>query len=71
MQLDFYSCAFIKDRIIILSYINDCLIFTQRKELIKEFIKNLNKDFDFNIKGSISSYLDIKITKNESRIELK
>ena len=71
VQSNFDPCVFIKKNMIILSYVDDYLIFTQDKKLIINLIKELAKEFKFNNKGLVSNYLGMKIATLGREIELK
>ena len=71
-QCDYDHCVFIKNGIIVLSYVKDCLTFAQRNESINTLIQAFNKEnFQFAEKGTIDNYLGVEINNNGSEIELK
>ena len=61
------SCLFFSNKVIVLSYVDDCLLFAKCKKDINTLIKSFQDDGDkFNWKmtieqGGISEYLGIKI----------
>ena len=70
-QSEHDHCAFIKDGIVVLSYVDDCPIFAQKGKSIKTLIEAFkDAKFDFTEEGSVSSYLGVEINRNGSQIEL-
>ena len=58
-------CVWMKNDVIIVSYVDDCLIFSNDKRKIKETLLNLrSKGFVFTDEGSIEQYLGIQIENN-------
>ena len=58
---------------IILVYVDDCIIFAKKKSQIDDFLESLKngpEKFDFTDEGSISNYLGVEILKREDGIEL-
>eukprot|EP00957_Ditylum_brightwellii_P040558 3069584-Ditylum_brightwellii.AAC.1 len=59
------QCVFKKDEIIIIVYIDDCLVFADSKEESDAVVEELNKNFDTADEGkSIEQYLGVKIDDN-------
>ena len=58
---------FIRDDIIVLVYIDDCLIFLQEKVKINQLIDKLkNKEkLDLIYEGDVKKYLGVEIEKNK------
>ena len=70
-QSEHDHCVFIKNSIIVLSYVDDYRVFAQKGKSIKNLIKAFNDaKFEFMEEGSVSSYLGVKINRNRSNIEL-
>ena len=58
-------CVWIKNDVIIVSYVDDCLVFSNDKRKIKETLDKLkNQGFVFTDEGSIEQYLGIQIENN-------
>jgi len=71
-QCEHDHCVFIKEGIVVLSYVDDCLIFAQRNESITALIQSFCKiDFQFTEEGTVDNYLGVEITNNGQEIELK
>ena len=60
-------CLFCKKDSIIVTYIDDCIIFVKDHKKVKEIIKPLENNFKLTDEGDLSAYLDIDITKNKNR----
>ena len=62
---------FIKKNIIVLSYVDDCLILAQRNRSIDQLLQALNEaKFESTKEGSVNNYSGVKITSNDLWIEL-
>lgn len=59
-------CVFFKKGIMILVYVDDCLIFSKDQKLTEETYQCLKKDFDLNDEGSIDKYLGIDIKRQKN-----
>ena len=60
-------CLFIRKDAIIVAYIDDCLIFGQKENIISEIITNLQKDFKLTDEGlDVNAFLGIKVDRNVS-----
>ena len=57
----FDPCAFIKEGMIVLSCVNDCLVFAQNKTLTQNFNTSLKEEFKFNEEGPVSTCLGVEI----------
>ena len=55
-------CLFFRNGIVLVIYIDDCLIFTPEKQRADNFIKELEKRFTIEEEGDITNYLGINIT---------
>ena len=64
-------CIFYKKGIIVLTYVDDCLIFAQDSSLVTDFYNSLQKDFNCTDEGEADGYLGVEIKKNNSTITLK
>ena len=62
-------CVFIGEDIIVLVYVDDCLIFSQDKDKINQLIYKLkNKEnLDLTDEGDVDKYLGVEIERNKKR----
>ena len=60
-------CLFCKKDSIIVTYIDNCIIFAKDHRKVKEIIKSLENDFKLTDKGDLSTYLGIDITKKGNK----
>ena len=58
-------CCFLKDDIIVLVYVDDCLIFCPRSDSIDKLIDSLQQEFTLVDEGDVASYLGAEITKDK------
>ena len=58
-------CLFFRDEIVLVVYVDDCLIFTPKKERADALVKELEKRFTIEDEGDITNYLGINITTPE------
>ena len=56
-------CLFYKKDLIIITYVDDCILFTPRPELADHFIKDMQRDYVLEDEGDISAYLGINVTR--------
>lgn len=59
-------CVYIRKNIIILVYVDDCILISKGKHHINDFIVSLKNDakkYEFTDEGDMQHYLDIEITK--------
>ena len=56
-QSDFDPCIFIKDHMIALSYVDDCLMFAQNNKLMQYFTSSLAKEFKLGDEVQVPNYL--------------
>ncbi|MGZ8880111.1 MAG: reverse transcriptase domain-containing protein, partial [Halobacteriota archaeon] len=59
-------CCFLKGDMVILVYVDDCLIFCPRSETIDAFIASLQQDFTLVDEGDVASYLGAEINTDKS-----
>ena len=64
-------CAFYKKGIIVLFYVDDCLLFAQEQKDIDELIVSLQQDFNCTDKGEADRYLGVKIKSEDRKMTLK
>ena len=60
-------CVFIGDGIIVLVYVEDCLVFSQDKDNINQLIDKLNnkEKLDLTDEGDVDKYLGVDIEQNK------
>jgi len=63
-------CLFIKDNLILLTYVDDCIAFCAEKKPIDDFIESMKKDYDLTDEGDIGAYLGIQISKHGNEYHL-
>ncbi len=60
------ACVFFKKDLIVLIYINNCILISNKLSVLKEFIKSLSdgpEQFIFTDEGKLGKYLQVEITK--------
>ncbi len=67
------SCCYMKGDLILLCYVDDCLIFCQDERKIDHLITNLRKKFILTDEGDIAAYLgvDVNKTAEDGRTQFK
>ena len=53
---------FLKNDIVVLVFVDDCLLFSRNKNQIDSLIASLEKDFVLTDEGEITKYLGIDVT---------
>ena len=59
-------CVFIKKGMIILTYVDDCILISDKKETLQQFIHSLAnriEKFEFTDEGPMDKYLGVEIEK--------
>ena len=59
-------CVFIKKGMIVLTYVDDCILISDKKEMISQFmtsLKNGIEKFEFTDEGPLDKYLGVEIEK--------
>ena len=64
-------CCFIQDDLVLLAYVDDCLIFNKKKIKVDKFISELKAVFNLTDEGDIATYLGMKIEKNKAGNDFK
>ena len=68
-------CVFISENILVLTYVDDCIIMGKTEEDIKELYKSLSEgdeNYDFTDEGDLKNYLGVEFTRNDDgTMELK
>ena len=59
-------CLFFRNEIVLVIYVDDCLIFTHKKESADALIQELKKRFTIEDEGNITNYLGINITNPDA-----
>ena len=62
-QID--PCIFFKEGVILISWVDDCLIFGKNKEVADKVIHDLHKKFTLTEEGDVSSYLGVMVDINQ------
>ena len=65
-------CVFFRKNAIILTYVDDCIIFSKELEVIEDIVKVLKEDFDVEMEenfndGDISRFLGVDIIRNKDQ----
>jgi hypothetical protein len=58
-------CVFMRENMIILMYVDDCILISKDPSIIEQFIQSLKdgkENFDFTDEGSMSSYLGVDVS---------
>ena len=68
-------CVFILERLIVLTYVDDCIIMGKMEDDIKDLYKSLSEgdeNYDFTDEGDLKKYLGVEFTRNkDGTMELK
>ena len=59
-------CVFLRDNLIVLCYVDDCILLSPKKEIIDEFLVSLKhgpEQFIFTDEGDIERYLGVEVTR--------
>jgi len=74
-QSNLDKCVYYKDGLIVLVYVDDCIVIGHTESHISSFItslKNGSENFDFTEEGSLREYLGVEITQlDKSSFEMK
>ena len=72
MQSKSDPCFFHRNKLILVCYVDDCLIFTPEQNSIDVLISDLQKNFVLTDEGDVNMYLGIKIEqlRNEKGTEM-
>ena len=65
MQSDVDPCLFYKEKIIVLCYVDDCLMFAHDDAIIKELYHPLKEDFSYADEREADGSLGVEIRKND------
>ena len=63
-------CVIMKKRMIIFTYVDDCILISDKKETLDQFINSLEngiKEFEFTDEGAIDKYLGVEIEQLKGR----
>ena len=67
------NCVFYRNDCIVLTYVDDCVIFSKSKKVADDLILSLeqgNENFDFTDDGDLLTYLGISLTKENKTLTL-
>ena len=67
------NCIFFRKDAIVLTYVDDCVIFTEKKEVADDIISSLkagNENFDFTDDGDLLQYLGISLERKGKQLHL-
>ena len=66
-------CIYYKEEIILVIYVDNCLIFSKKKDAIDALIEQLRMTFVLTDEGSVSTYIGIQVEmdKKENKMKLK
>ena len=68
-------CVFISEKVIVLTYVDDCIIMGKTEDDIKNLFKSLNEgdeNYDFTDEGDLKNYLGVEFTRHDDgKMELK
>jgi hypothetical protein len=59
-------CMFIKETLILLVYVDDCIALCPRNQPITDFIKSMKTDYVLTDKGDVSAYLGIQVDRKDT-----
>jgi hypothetical protein len=57
-------CLFVRHDIIIVVYVDDCLLFARDDKILDDFIQDLKSDFNLTCEGDVGAFLGIQFTRN-------
>jgi hypothetical protein len=63
-------CVFLKKDMIILTYVDDCILISNKKEMLDQFIHSLAngiEKFEFTDEGAIDKYLGVEVVKLKNK----
>ena len=69
-QTDTDQCVFKKENVIILIYVDDCIILSRTKEDLDKTLQDIKKDFKVTDEGNIETYLGIQIDHGPEFIQM-
>jgi hypothetical protein len=70
IQSKTHPCLFVRKNMIVVTYVDDCLILCPDDEPINAFITSMQKDFTLTDEGTISAYLGIQIEHTSQGIKM-
>jgi len=59
-------CLFYRDDCIIVLYVDDCLIFSPKQDVVDSVVTLLHKDYQIGAQGTVQDFLGIHITTDDS-----
>ena len=71
-QSKYDPCLFLKDGLVALVYVDDCLFFGRNGQALDDLVTDLQKDYDLKCEGTVGAFLGIDIQHlPDGRLELK
>ena len=64
------QCVFIKDDVIILIYVDDCIIISKNKQSIIKTLELLRKSYTITDEGEMEEYLVMQLERNDDTIRM-
>ena len=61
----FAPCIWYKEGIILVIYVDDCLIYSKEKKDADELIDQLKENFTLTDEGNVDTYLGVQVSLNE------
>ena len=65
-KIDVDACVYLNTGIVLLVYVDDCIIFSSDKVNVTKFIESLRTDFYLTYDVTIENYLGVKLVKYEN-----
>lgn len=65
-QIDVDPCLYISDKVIIVTYVDDCLIFAYDKKDIDDTVKNIREHIELEVEDSVAGFLGVHIDRDEA-----
>jgi hypothetical protein len=59
-------CMFVKDKLILLVYVDDCVALCPQDGPIKDFISSMQNDYVLTDEGGVSAYLGIQVNRKQT-----
>jgi hypothetical protein len=60
------ACLFIRKDIILIVYVDDCLLFAKHDATLDSFVNSLISEFNLTCKGDVGAFLEIQITRSSN-----
>ena len=66
-QSEVDPCLFYKTDLVLIVYVDDCIMMTPKPNLVDEFIKDMQREYKLEDEGDINAYLGINVTRPTSK----